>query len=1094
MSGSNSTGGWLSRNIGRIALCVAYFAVAAVVPQSRAEENPVAGWDDPASDASRWDQAWLDERRRRATGGELDSRAAPNARGTLPQQDMPGFPDTSAIDMLWFPDGSARPSLDAGMLACGERPEQWAGADCFPSIFDAYYSERLPAIRQTEGLPLGSSLPHERAGPVVGSAGGDAFAAASDDEISIPDAGLRAAIVARLRKSQDDPITEADMAGMTTLTAVGRGISDLSGLRYATGLQRLNLRRNDISDLYELRALTELTHLYIDENFIHDVAPLRNLTKLRALSLADNLVRYIEPLAGLTELRVLDIGSNDVDVPAWLQSLGALTHLYLNDNRIEGLWDLENLRNLRVLDLRNNLIQSVAPLSALSRLTILYLSENHVGDISSLSGLASLRRLSLRGSGVSDISPLARLGKLTHLDLGGNFVTDLSPVSTLSELTLLDLGGNDIVEISALADLTKLALLDLAANRVADASPLSGLADLAAVDLSGNQLTHAPAALPAGLQRLSLGSNRIADLSPLTDLTGLKTLHLFNNAIRDISPLSGLGRLDTLILNLNEITDISPLSGLTDLALLSLWNNSLVDISPLGSLLNLRTLGLGSNEIEELPDLSRLHRLRSLSVFNNRISNIQAMSMFTGLRYLVVDRNGIADLRPLSTLERLEVLSVGENEIYDLSPLEALSNLYALYAADNAIEDASPVAGLTGLILLDLRGNGVADLSPLSGLRWLSRLWLTGNEIVDIAPLVDNADFGAGDYVNLRKNPLDPSSLREKIPALRDRGVVVRLDAPDLVVDSPSASDNDLQTGASFTVSTTVRNEGAESAPATTLRYYRSADSTIGTGDSEVGIDKVDRLLGSETSAESIRLTAPSTAGTYYYGACVEAVAGETDADNNCSSGVRVTVRSTSGGAPDLVVDTPTVDDANPGPGDRVVVRATVRNRGAADSATTVLRWFRSDNSTISDNDTRVGTDTVSSLEPSSTSPESVTVTVPSQAGTYYYGACVDAVSDESNTSNNCSVGVEVEVSDDGADSYCRDDDIIGRGEKCDVYSTDAYFEVNSGGQACTRNVPGISDFCVGSGIRIQGGNVRIYADRSGSGYKIVDVEPEPDD
>ena len=47
-------------------------------------------------------------------------------------------------------------------------------------------------------------------------------------------------------------------------------------------------------------------------------------------------------------------------------------------------------------------------------------------------------------------------------------------------------------------------------------------------------------------------------------------------------------------------------------------------------------------------------------------------------------------------------------------------------------------------------------------------------------------------------------------------------------------------------------------------------------------------LAASGTSAESISLTAPSTAGTYYYGACVDPVAGESDTENNCSSAMSV--------------------------------------------------------------------------------------------------------------------------------------------------------------------------------------------------------------
>ena len=114
--------------------------------------------------------------------------------------------------------------------------------------------------------------------------------------------------------------------------------------------------------------------------------------------------------------------------------------------------------------------------------------------------------------------------------------------------------------------------------------------------------------------------------------------------------------------------------------------------------------------------------------------------------------------------------------------------------------------------------------------------------------------------------------------------------SPDLIVESPSVSDNTLTTGQSFTLRATVRNQGTGSSAATTLRYYRSSNSTISTSDTEVGTDSVSGLSASGTSAESISLNAPSSAGTYYYGACVNSVTGESDTDNNCSDAVTITV------------------------------------------------------------------------------------------------------------------------------------------------------------------------------------------------------------
>jgi hypothetical protein len=63
----------------------------------------------------------------------------------------------------------------------------------------------------------------------------------------------------------------------------------------------------------------------------------------------------------------------------------------------------------------------------------------------------------------------------------------------------------------------------------------------------------------------------------------------------------------------------------------------------------------------------------------------------------------------------------------------------------------------------------------------LTILYLDQNQISDIAPLVSNAGLATGDTVDLRSNPLSPSSVNVYIPALQARGVTVFWDevAPD---------------------------------------------------------------------------------------------------------------------------------------------------------------------------------------------------------------------------------------------------------------------------------------------------------------------------
>ena len=72
--------------------------------------------------------------------------------------------------------------------------------------------------------------------------------------VSIPDANLCAVIEDSLGKASGAPITPAEMATLTRLSARDSGIRDLTGLEHATNLTVLLLQKNSISDLSPLLA------------------------------------------------------------------------------------------------------------------------------------------------------------------------------------------------------------------------------------------------------------------------------------------------------------------------------------------------------------------------------------------------------------------------------------------------------------------------------------------------------------------------------------------------------------------------------------------------------------------------------------------------------------------------------------------------------------------------------------------------------------------------------------------------------------------------------------------------------------------------
>ena len=213
------------------------------------------------------------------------------------------------------------------------------------------------------------------------------------------------------------------------------------------------------------------------------------------------------------------------------------------------------------------------------------------------------------------------------------------------------------------------------------------------------------------------------------------------------------------------------------------------------------------------------------------------------------------------------------------------------------------------------------------------------------------------------------------------------------------------QAGERFRLNATVRNQGSGRSATTTLRYYRSTDAGIDRTDTEVDTDYVSRLAAGDSGDESASLTAPTSGGTYYYGACVDGVPGESDTADNCSESVTFAI-----GSPDLVVMSAAVSKRSLVAGETFTFSATVRNQGRGRSAATTLRYYQSTDAAVGSGDTPLDSDHVSRLEPAGESEELSRLAAPSGEGTYYYGACVESVPAEGDTGNNCSGPVAVEV------------------------------------------------------------------------------------
>lgn len=311
--------------------------------------------------------------------------------------------------------------------------------------------------------------------------------------------------------------------------------------------------------------------------------------------------------------------------------------------------------------------------------------------------------------------------------------------------------------------------------------------------------------------------------------------------------------------------------------------------------------------------------------------------------------------------------------------------------------------------------------------------------------------------------------------------ITVTISEPDLVVQSPNVNWGELTTEQEFTFAASVKNQGGAVSGETTLRYYRSVDSTISSSDNPIGTDAVSSLSPGSTSYELISLVAPTTPGCYYIGACVDTMGGESLVANNCSAGVLIRVSGLDGVGPDLIVQQPSASLYYLDPSERFGVVMTVKNLGDETATQTALHYYRSSDTSISPTDVMIGSDTVDSLAPGGEGSEAEVFYAPTTAGTYYYGGCVDSVSGEANSGNNCSpaVAVTVEGTVDGGPDLIVESPEVNKASLTPGEEFDVSVWVKNQGDATAPSVT--LHYYLSTDFTITTGDVQIGSDGVGS-------------
>ena len=511
--------------------------------------------------------------------------------------------------------------------------------------------------------------------------------------VHIPDANLRAAIAEALGKAPNALITAEEMATLERLYANGMGISDLTGLEFATNLFVLYINDNLMPDLSPISELTQLGGLRIAGNKISDISPLKELKNLGALEIYANEISDISPLAGLTNLH-------------WLS---------MYNNPVSDLSPLANLKNLRGMRVSVEEPGDLSPIAELTNLEDIYYWDpgDPVPNLSPLTNLPKLTRISIEG-GKMDLSPLAGLTSVKELWLFNCGISNLSFLEKLTGLERLDLSRNNISDVSPLVGLTNLKWLKLTNNPISDFSPLEELAQTTNI-LTGEVAIRDPHLRAAIAEALGKGDAVFISITA-EEMATLTSLRAQNKGISDLTGLEYAINLEDLYAPGNQISDLSPLSELINLRVLNIWNNPIGSLSPIAGLSNLERITLiGDGGITDLSPLAGLVKLRHFLSWGNPIT----------------------DLSPLVGLTELETIDICGSEALDISTLANLKGVKRLYLASNGISDVSSLSRLNSLTHLNLEWNKISDVSPLAALRQLKYLGLHHNSISDFSPLAE---------------------------------------------------------------------------------------------------------------------------------------------------------------------------------------------------------------------------------------------------------------------------------------------------------------------------------------------------------------------
>lgn len=547
---------------------------------------------------------------------------------------------------------------------------------------------------------------------------------------AIPDPAFRTVVQGIFGAAPSDIITATDAAAVTGhISAQNRGITDLTGIEYFTGIETLYAQLNSISSI-DLSQNVALQRLFLSYN---------NLT---TVDLSNN-----------NQLREIYLQVNQLTSVTWPVS-APVQRVLVHYNYLENVSNFTTMTNLESGDLVN---------IAYNRLDV-----NDSPDVNAL--------ISLLDSGLT-YSPQRGIPNYQPIPDEANINTASAipdPVFRGIVQSLFNAAPGDVISVTQAASYT--GHISAQNRGISDLTGIEHFTNLDTLYAHMNSLTSVDLSGNTALRRLFIGYNQLTSLD-LSANVNLVEVYAQSNYMTSLA-LPESAPLNRILVHYNDLPDVSNFLALNNLASGDLVNISynyldVHDSGTVNALISLLGSGLtyspqrGIPDYQPVPDESNINTQERIPDANFRtivqglfnaapadiITTTQAAS-FTG--HIWAHNSGIQDLTGIEYFTGIDTLYAHYNNLssIDLSLNTALERVFLNYNQLSSLD----VSALTGLTQLYAQGNQLVSVN-LPANPPLSNIGLHFNQLNDIQFLADLPGLASVSTLDVRNNILTENDL-----------------------------------------------------------------------------------------------------------------------------------------------------------------------------------------------------------------------------------------------------------------------------------------------------------------------------------------------